>query len=178
MAGHAARLDAAFDAYLSASRVLLSAIATVMFVIMLAANAWNIGLRAFAAQGVTWHQEVSILAAFWIYFGAYALIAKSDGYVRVEFLVDRLPAPAQRAIALLVQAVVIAFHLLVLRLCLTMLQVVRIYETPILQWPEYLFYLPLAVGTADILITECIRTVRLLVPRLRPAPGAGAAAPR
>jgi TRAP-type transport system small permease protein len=169
MAGYAARLDAALEAYLNTTRVLFSAVATFMFVVMLAANAWNILLRVVAAQGITWHQEVSILAAFWIYFGAYALVAKSDAYIRIEFLVDRLPQAAQRAIRLLVQVAVVAFHLVVLELCVTMLRVVSIYETPILQWPEYLFYVPLAVGTADILLTEIIRTVRILVPRLRPA---------
>jgi TRAP-type C4-dicarboxylate transport system permease small subunit len=162
MTGYASRINTVFDAYLNASRVVLSAVAIAMLVLMLAANALNILLRALAAQGITWHQEISILAAFWIYFGAYALVAKSDAYVRVDFLVDALPVPARRVVGLLVQVVVIAFHLIVLKLCLTMLHVVRIYETPILQWPEYLFYLPLAVGTADILITECIRTARLL----------------
>jgi TRAP-type C4-dicarboxylate transport system permease small subunit len=166
MAGYAARLDAVFDAYLNTTRVLFSAVATFMFAVMLAVNAWNILLRVVAAQGITWHQEVSILAAFWIYFGAYALIAKSDAYIRIEFLVDRLPQAAQRAIGLLVQVIVIAFHLIVLELCITMLRVVSIYETPILQWPEYLFYVPLAVGTADIVLTEIIRTVRILA--LRP----------
>lgn len=163
----AARIDAAFAAYIEGSRILFTAIAFLMFVVMLAANAWNIVLRAVAAQGITWHQEVSILAAFWIYFGAYALIAKRDAYIRVAFVVDRLPEAAQRAVALLVQLIVIAFHLMVLKLCLATLRMVSIYETPILQWPEYLFYVPLAVGTADIVLTEVIRLLRALV--LRPA---------
>lgn len=161
----AARIDAAFEAYLESSRILFTAIALLMFIVMLAANAWNILLRAVAAQGITWHQEVSILGAFWIYFGAYALIAKRDAYIRVEFVVDRLPQAARRVVSLLVQLIVIAFHVMVLKLCLAMLPVVSIYETPILQWPEYLFYLPLAVGTADIVVTEVIRLLRALVAR-------------
>ncbi len=167
------RLDPAFTLYIRVTGFTLNGIAMVMFVVMLGANAYNILLRGAFNQGIMWHQEISIMAAFWIYFAAYALLSKEDGFIRVEFLVDRLPPRVQRVAAILIAAAVITFHVILLRLCVITLEVVSIYETPILEWPEYIYYIPLTVGTADIIVTECIHLLRSLAfpdrPRERPA---------
>lgn len=156
------RLEPAFAVYLSVTRFVLSAIAILMFAVMLAANSYNIILRALYGTGITWHQEVSILAAFWIYFGAYALICKDDSYIRIELLVDRFAAAVQQPLLIIIRLAVIAFHAVLFVLCLKTLRIVSLYETPILQWPEYLFYIPLTVGTADIVLTECIYLLQIL----------------
>jgi TRAP-type C4-dicarboxylate transport system permease small subunit len=31
-----------------------------------------------------------------------------------------------------------------------------LFETPVLSWPEWVFYAPVAIGCADIVITEAI----------------------
>lgn len=171
------RCDPAFTRYLAVTGSVLNAIAVVMFVVMLAANAYNIFLRTVLGQGIMWHQEISIMAAFWIYFAAYALLSKEDGFIRVEFLVDRFSKAARRIASIIIAVAVIAFHVILFRLCLVTLEVVSIYETPILEWPEYIYYIPLTVGTADIVVTECILLVRALAfpDRPRPRPSVAAA---
>lgn len=151
-----ARLEPLFAVYLRVTHFGMSAIALVMFIVMLAANSYNILLRSLFEAGITWHQEISILAAFWIYFGAYALVSKDDSYIRIELVVDRLAQAVRRPLLVCIRLTIIGFHAFLFVLCLKTFHIVSLYETPILQWPEYLFYIPLTVGTADIVLTECI----------------------
>jgi hypothetical protein len=39
---------------------------------------------------------------------------------------------------------------------------ISIYQTPILEWPEFIYYIPLAVGTFDIIVTEVMYFLRAL----------------
>lgn len=164
------RLDPALDSYLRVSGAVMNGIAMAMFAVMLVANGYNIALRSLADRGIMWHQEVSLMAAFWIYFGAYSLLAKEDGYIRVEFVVDRLAPRLQAWILLSIHVLVVAFHVILLVLCIVTFRVVSGYETPILQWPEGIYYVPLAVGTADIVATEVILLARLIAFPDRPRP--------
>ena len=157
-----ARFDHGFEIYLKTSGFLLNGIAIVMFCVMLGANAYNIFLRSVLGAGIMWHQEISIMAAFWIYFAAYGLLSKEEGYISVEFLFDRLAPRAQRLALIGIRFAVIAFHVIMFRYCLITFEVVSIYETPILEWPEFVYYIPLAVGTFDIILTESVYLLRFL----------------
>jgi TRAP-type C4-dicarboxylate transport system permease small subunit len=157
--------DRVAQAYLSASRVAILSAALVMFVIMVAANAFNMTVRTLSLGDVLWHQEISILAAMWVYFAAYALIGKEDAYIRVEFLVDLLPRRINRTIQILVRVVTIAFQVAVVVLTWRALKVVSVFQTHILEWPEYFFYIPLLVAGVDIALTECIHLARALAGR-------------
>jgi TRAP-type C4-dicarboxylate transport system permease small subunit len=156
------RLDPAFDRYLKTSGFLLNWIAVVMFCVMLGANSYNIFLRTVLDQGTMWHQEVSIMAAFWIYFAAYALLSKEDGFIRVEFVVERFAPSTQYWIFVAVRLAIVTFHVTLFIFCVRTFKLIAIYETPILQWPEYLYYIPLVVGTFDIIVTEIIHFLRTL----------------
>ena len=156
------RLDPTFDRYLKTSGFLLNWIAVIMFCVMLGANSYNIFLRTVLDLGTMWHQEVSIMAAFWIYFAAYGLLSKEDGFIRVEFLVERFRPPIQYWIFVMVRFAIIAFHVTLFIFCIKTFKLISIYETPILQWPEFLYYIPLAVGTFDIITTEIIHLLRTL----------------
>ena len=162
------RFDAVFDVYLKTSRFLLNWNAIAMFCIMLGANSYNIFMRTVFERGTIWHQEVSIMAAFWIYFAAYGLLSKEDSFIRVEFVVEQFPPGVQRSILVLGRLVVIAFHIILFIICINLFDVIAIYETAILQWPEYVFYIPLTVGTFDIVVTEVIHLLRTLAFPERP----------
>ena len=137
MRGIVGRLDAVFEAYLKTSGFLLNWNAIVMFCVMLGANSYNMFMRTVFNEGTMWHQEVSIMAAFWIYFAAYGLLSKEDGFIRVEFVVERLPAEVQHWVLVLVRLAVITFHTILFIYCVNTFKLIGIYETPILQWPEY-----------------------------------------
>ena len=103
------------------------------------------------------------MAAMWVYFAAYSLVSKENRYVRVEFIVDRLlPGLVSRMVDWMVQLGVIAFHIIMLTMILTTFKAVSILRTYLLEWPEYFYYVPLLVGTIDIILTEIIRLARLV----------------
>ena len=62
----------------------------------------------------------------------------------------------------MVRFAIIAFHVTLFIFCIKTFKLISIYETPILQWPEFLYYIPLAVGTFDIIVTEVIHLLRTL----------------
>ena len=156
------RLDGSFDVYLKTSGFLLNWNAIFMFCVMLGANSYNIFMRTLFDQGTMWHQEISIMAAFWIYFAAYGLLSKDDGFIRVEFLVEQFPPRVQYWNFVLVRLVIISFHVSIFVFSIKAVKLITFYETAILQLPEYVFYLPLAIGTFDIIVTEVIHLLRTL----------------
>jgi TRAP-type C4-dicarboxylate transport system permease small subunit len=132
-----------------------------MFVVMLVSYVLNIFFRVAFNQGTTWHQEISVMAAMWTYFAAYALISKEDSYIRIEFVMDRLPVRVSRVLNLVVQLAVILFHAMMLQMVLTTFKAISILQTYLLEWPEYFYYIPLLVGTIDIILTEIVKFIRL-----------------
>jgi len=156
------RLDPWFKRYLRFSSYAIEWLCIAMFILMLVSYVWNIFLRVAFNKGTTWHQEISVLAAMWVYFAAYSLVSKENSYVRVEFIVDRLPVLASKLINWMVQFGVFAFHIIMLTMILTTFRAISILRTYLLEWPEYLYYLPLLVGTIDIILTEIIRLARLV----------------
>jgi TRAP-type C4-dicarboxylate transport system permease small subunit len=156
-------LDPWFKRYLRFSSYAIEGLCIAMFTLMLASYVWNIFLRVAFSKGTTWHQEVSVMAAMWVYFAAYSLVSKENSYVRVEFIVDRLlPGLLSRMLDWMIQLGVIAFHIIMLTMILTTFKAVSILRTYLLEWPEYFYYVPLLVGTIDIILTEIIRLIRLV----------------
>ncbi|MEX0956440.1 MAG: TRAP transporter small permease subunit [Rhizobiaceae bacterium] len=147
--------------YLHWSSRLLALIAGAMFCIMLAVNAYNIAIRSLTAQGLVWHQEVSIMAAFWIYFAAYALLAKERKYITVDFIFDRIGKQIAYIMQCIIVILTLAFHLYLFMLCIEVMESAGFLETPILGWSEQVYVVPLLVGSADIVITELLLGVLL-----------------
>ena len=155
-----ARIDPWFKRYLRFSGLAFTWIAIAMLIVMLVSNTWNIVLRWLFHEGIMWHQEISIMAAMWIYFAAYSLIAKTDSYIRISLFVDRLPPSVSKVIYTAVRVWVIAFFIFLSILTVKGIRVIFIHRTWILEWPEYFYYIPLLVGTLDIFVTEVIQLIR------------------
>lgn len=161
MAGHDPRPeDSAFGrslrAYLAASRWLVAATAVLIFAGMVAVNSLEIVGRGFFGTSFGWVQEISILGAMWIYFFAYALIAKNDEYIRVEFLTSRLRHSWRRAIEVFARLATLIFHLTIAWFALETFRFLGLFTTSVLGLSEALFVLPILLGAIDIVITEAI----------------------
>jgi TRAP-type C4-dicarboxylate transport system permease small subunit len=163
-------VDRISDLYMKLSRLLVQAVSVGMFAVMVAVNGLEITSRALFGMSFSWVQEISILAAMWVYFFAYALIAKSDEYIRVDFLVRRLPPPATRWVEVTTRLAIIAFHLVVFWFGVETFRLLSLFTTSVLDWPESLFVLPIVLGSADILLTEIIRLRSILLRRDLPSP--------
>jgi TRAP-type C4-dicarboxylate transport system permease small subunit len=147
-----------------------------MFALMVAINGLEIVARALFSVSFSWVQEVSILAAMWVYFFAYALIAKNEEYIRVDFAVKLMPESWQYAVDIFARLVTILFQGLVAWFALETYRFLGLFTTSVLIWPESLFVLPILIGAVDILVTELIYLYWVLMRRPLPAPRAMPAA--
>ena len=169
-------VDAILRVYLELSRRIVIAVSCAMFAFMVAINGLEIVGRGFFSVSFSWVQEVSILGAMWVYFFAYALIAKNEEYIRVDFAVKLMPEAWQYAIDIFARLVTILFQGLVAWFALETYRFLGLFTTSVLIWPESLFVLPILIGAVDILITELIYLYWVLMRRPLPAPRAMPAA--
>src|SRR5262245_14633244 len=102
--------DALLRGYLGVTRKIVIVVSCGMFVLMVAINGLEIAGRGLFSLSFSWVQEVSILAAMWVYFFAYALIAKNEEYIRVDFAVNQMPPAVQHAIDIFARLVTILFQ--------------------------------------------------------------------
>jgi TRAP-type C4-dicarboxylate transport system permease small subunit len=149
-------VDAMLRAYLDLSRRIVIAVSCAMFAFMAAINGLEIVGRGFFSTSFSWVQEVSILGAMWIYFFAYALIAKNEEYIRVDFAAQLMPDSWRNAVDIFARLVTILFHGLLAWFAVETYQFLGMFTTSVLIWPESLFVLPLLIGAFDIVITELI----------------------
>ena len=149
-------VDAVLRGYLALTRKIVIAVSCTFFAFMVAVNGLEIVGRAFFSISFSWVQEVSILSAMWIYFFAYALIAKNEEYIRVDFAAQLMSKPWRRATDIFARLVTILFHGLVAWFAVETYRFLGLFTTSVLIWPESLFVVPLLIGAIDILITELI----------------------
>jgi TRAP-type C4-dicarboxylate transport system permease small subunit len=149
-------MQAAAQLYLKVSSAVIQWIAVAVLVAMVGINTAEIIYRTVFTSGLNWVQELSLVLAMVLYFLTYALIAKNREYIRVELLSSRLAPDARRALAVTVRLVVLLFHACVAWYALRATQFAAMFELPILGWGEWVYYLPLALGSADIVLTETI----------------------
>lgn len=154
--GRGAAVDAALRCYLDASKRAVSAVGIAMLALMVALYGLEIVGRGPFNRSFNWIQEVAILAAMWVYFLAYGLVAKDEEYIRVDFFASRLGPRAQAAVGLAARLLTIAFHVTLFWFAIETYAFLGLFTTPVLDWPESLFVLPLMLGAVDIAITETI----------------------
>jgi TRAP-type C4-dicarboxylate transport system permease small subunit len=165
-----AAVDRISAIYLRISRIVVSAVSIFMLATMVVVNGVEIVGRALFATSFSWVQEISILAAMWVYFFAYALVAKSDDYIRVDLITRFISARSSRALDILTRLVTLAFHSLVLWFGIETFRFLGLFKSAVLDWPESLFVLPIVLGSADIVLTETIRLRGILKGRSLPSP--------
>ena len=123
---------------------------------MLAINTAEIAHRFFFTRGINWVQELSIILAMVLYFLVYSLIAKEREYIRVEVFARLLGAEGRRRLSIATRLIVLVFQAMVAWFAWKTARFAALFETPVLSWPEWVFYAPVAIGCADIVVTETI----------------------
>ncbi|MEO8544803.1 MAG: TRAP transporter small permease subunit [Burkholderiaceae bacterium] len=142
--------------YLRVSAAVIEWVAAAVLISMVAINGAEILYRVLFTRGLNWVQELSLVLAMVLYFLTYALIAKNREYIRIELFSTMLSAAGRRAFSMLVRLVVLAFHACIAWYAARTVQFAAMFELPILGWGEWVYYLPLTLGCADIVITESI----------------------
>jgi TRAP-type C4-dicarboxylate transport system permease small subunit len=163
------RFHQALGCVLAAVDTLLAALTCSLLAFVVAANAWEIALRAIANQSLHWLYEVNLLLANWIYFLGICLIYWRQRDIAIDFLVDQLPAGPRRVYQSLINLLVIG-----------VLAVIAWYGTELmrLQAPDYsmgvgiwnpLFTLPVVLGAVLMALAVLYHTLSLWLSDRRPA---------
>ena len=168
-------MDEAFRLYIKYSEVVVRVVSALALLLMTLVSALEVIMRGLFGVSLAWAQELSILAAMWVYFFAYALLAKRYDYLRVELIFDMLPLPARTIIAPLSRAVVILFFGMVFVMAVGQLGFLSLFRTNVLEVPEYVMTVPIILGALDIILTELIYLYWQL--RGDPVPGSAHIAP-
>lgn len=162
-------MDDGFRAYLKYSEVVVRVVSVLALLLMTLVSALEVVARGLFGVSLAWAQEFSILAAMWVYFFAYALIAKSHDYLRVELIFTLLPLRARRIIAPFCRMTVILLFGMIFYFAVGQLGFLSLFRTNVLEVPEYVMIVPIILGALDILLTELIYLVWQL--RGDPVPG-------
>ena len=155
-------IDRACGAYLRGSGLLLRVLGVLALALMVGSHSLEIVWRLLYSRGLSWVHEFSLIVAMVLYFLMYAEISKQRDYVRLDLLEQRLPAGARRHLSTFIRLVVLVFHALVAWYAVGTARFAAAFDTTVLEWPETVFYLPLALGCADIVLTEAIHLSRHL----------------
>jgi TRAP-type C4-dicarboxylate transport system permease small subunit len=139
-------------------------LAILALTLMVVINAWNIVRRFLTGDDMAWVQEASPMLAMILYFLAYGLLAKQDRTIRIDFLVRRLPPRGRSAAAMAARLAGLLFQAILLDVAIRQAWFASLFRTTVLQWPETIFYLPLMLSAADILLTETILLTRRQMP--------------
>lgn len=154
--GERRTLDRVLLSYLAVSKRVVLIVSIAFLALMVAVNGFEIVGRGLFGRSFVWVQEVSIMSAMWVYFFAYGLVAKDEEYIRVDLFASMTGPAVKAAISLFARLATIAFHAVVVWFGIEAWRFLELFRTSILDWPESLFVLPILIGAADILITECI----------------------
>jgi TRAP-type C4-dicarboxylate transport system permease small subunit len=152
-------MDEIFRGYLGASERVVRVVSGLALLVVTAISALEVGARAFFGTSLPWAQEVSVLAAMWTYFFAYALMSKHYEYLRVELLFGLFPLAVRRVLAVLCRMGVILFFGLITWFGIGQFGFLSLFKTNVLELPEYVMIVPMVLGAIDIVLTETIYLV-------------------
>lgn len=89
-------------------------ITVVLFALLVVILVWQIFTRQVLGDPATWTEEGARLTFVWLGLFASAFVFGERGHIAVEFLARKLPLGAERALATVVQLVVLTFAIVVL----------------------------------------------------------------
>jgi C4-dicarboxylate transporter DctQ subunit len=114
--------------------------------------------RWFFNTSLTWSEDLSrVLLVVMVYFGA-AAVSGEDRHIRVEFILNALPAAVQRAVRLLIDLACLAFSLLAVWLGI---RLVRDTAAIGLSFAHSGFALPVWVAQSCIPVSFGIMAIRI-----------------
>lgn len=122
----------------------LAVICCVAFAALVVVVSWQVFTREILNDSATWTEEAARYTFVGLALFAAAYVFSERGHIAVEILVERLPVGLQRAMAVLIELVVIGFTVIVF-----MIGGLRVAENA---WTQNLSTLPLTAGQAYLVL--------------------------
>jgi TRAP-type C4-dicarboxylate transport system permease small subunit len=140
-------------------------IACTALVIVVAAVCWGVLTRYVTAQPAPWAGEVAGMGFAWLVFLGAAAGYKRGLHVSIDILTQLLPAPLERALAVLVQLGILAFAAYVVWLGVGFTLANLDNPSPVLRLPQSIIYLAVTLGFLSIGLRQAWHLGRSLLGR-------------
>lgn len=88
---------------------ILEVICAVLFTLLVIIVVWQVISRELLQNPQAWTEEASRMTFVWLGLFAAALVFAERGHTAVDFAVSKLPAGAQKGVAIAVQAIIVFF---------------------------------------------------------------------
>jgi TRAP-type transport system small permease protein len=147
------------------------ALAMVLLAVMTAFIVVQVTARNVFDLGLPWAEELARYAGLGVVYLALPLLLRDDKHIKVDLLLLKLRGGAARALRLVNELIVLAFALVFLWGGWLFLQRAARFSTAALGIPNWLYYLPAAIG----LLLFALVALQRVGSALRPAPAEGAA---
>jgi TRAP-type C4-dicarboxylate transport system permease small subunit len=100
----------------------------------------------------TWYDEIARGCFVWLTLLGAAVGVKRHAHFRLHLVVDRLPERLQKAMALLVPLVIVAFAAVLIQQGLVFFEVGRLQQTPVMGLPKVWIYAAMPIGGALMIL--------------------------
>ena len=147
-------------------------LAMLLLAVMTAFILVQVTARNVFALGLPWAEELARYAGLGVVYLVVPLLLLHDKHIKVDLLLKRLRGNAARALNLVNELIVLGFALMFLWGGWLFLQRAAQFSTPALSMPNWLYYLPAALGMLLFALVALQRVLRAL---RGPAPDEGAA---
>jgi TRAP-type C4-dicarboxylate transport system permease small subunit len=134
-------------------------VACAALLVVVAAVCWGVLTRYVTAQPAAWAGEVAGMGFAWLIFLGAAAGFKRGLHVSIDLLTSHLPAPLERALALVVQVGILFFATYVTWLGVGFTIGNLDNPSPVLRLPQSIIYLAVTVGFFSIAIRQAARLV-------------------
>lgn len=142
---------------------LFERVAMMLLALMTAFIVVQVTARNVFALGLPWAEELARYAGLGVVYLAIPLLLLQDKHIKVDLLLVRLRGGAARALNLVNELIVLAFALVFLWGGWLFLKRAANFSTAALGIPNWLYYMPAALGMvlfALVAVQRVVRTVR------------------
>lgn len=141
----------------------LAWVITVMLIVIVALTVLQVFMRYVMNDPLRWTEEVARLLLVWAVFLGAGAATKHNAHIRVDFAIDHLGDRALKAIELGQHVIVGAIGAVMVFYGWQFFEQTGGDTSTSLGYQRNLFYLPIPVGGALILVFSCISFVRVLL---------------
>lgn len=140
----------------------LEVVAMVLLAILCAVTFLGVLDRYIIQSGIGWTEELARFLLIWISLLAATMGVYRSAHFRISFLVDLLPAPPRRAIALTMHVVDIGVLGVVFVQGARVTEIMRIQTSPAMDLPMSWIYLSLPVAAGIMILFLIVQVVDML----------------
>jgi TRAP-type C4-dicarboxylate transport system permease small subunit len=136
-------------------RILSNAVEWVCMVLMVVLSVdlfLGVFSRYVLVMTFTWYDEIARACFVWLTLLGAAVGVKRHAHFRLHLLVDRLPQRLQKALAVLLPLVVMAFASVLIQQGLVFLELGRFQQTPVMGLPKTWIYVAIPIGGALMIL--------------------------